>query len=407
MELRIEMESRILLRMDTILYFSSPSVRGGAHMIFVGAQAEASRLGVHLQFVNRCPTPTLVRDLVRVWHPVGAIVSCGGVWNDLNPKTFGPVPAALIDYESKTEFPCVLSILHDSAHTGLVAAKELLSTGFRNFAFVAQPQRRHWSEVRAMAFEQMVRMHGSQCVAMGSNGRSKYDSVWGRALRSFLRSLPLPCGVFASCDVVGVEVLAAARELGLEVPGQLAVLGVDDNEDLCENAVPPLPSIVPDFQRAGAMAVEAVVNAAKAGGGKARREDDAPGAPLRRASYGDVGVARRASTRPIASHDALAAKALDFIRRKACEGIRPAEVAALFPCSRRMADTRFRKAVGHSIGAEIHAVQLSEMQRLLADPGRQLKAIADICGFGSPGSMRNFFRRETGMSPSDWRKDRQ
>jgi len=122
------------------------------------------------------------------------------------------------------------------------------------------------------------------------------------------------------------------------------------------------------------------------------------------ALYGDLGVERRASTRPLASHDAVAAKALALIRLKAREGLRPAQVAALFPCSRRMADRRFRKAVGHSIGEEIHAVQLAEAQRLLADPERQLKVVSDFCGFGSPGSLRNFFRRETGMSLSAWRR---
>ena len=69
-----------------------------------------------------------------------------------------------------------------------------------------------------------------------------------------------------------------------------------------------------------------------------------------------------------------------------------------------MADIRFRKAVGRSIGEEIAAVRLEEAKRLAATPGRPLKVIADLCGFGSPGSLRNFFRRETGASLTTWRK---
>ena len=390
--------------MDTILYFSTSSTRGGAHMIYVGAQAEATRRGVHLQFVDCKPAPELVRDLDRLWHPAGAIACCGGVWNDLDEQMFGTMPVALIDFDPSRAFVSAISVLHDSAQTGCLAAKELLSTGVRNFAFVSQSKELHWSETRARSFERAVRMHGAQFWTMEQSGRGRESAEWGRNLRTFLRDLPRPCALFASCDMVGVEVLAAARELGLEVPGQLAVLGVDDNEDLCENAVPTLSSIVPDYRRAGAMAVQGVLEM------ESRRRTEpgvgVPPVPPRQVLYGDLGVVRRASTRHLASHDALAAKALAFIRRKACEGIRPSEVAALFPCSRRMADKRFRKAVGHSIGDEIHAVQLSEAQRLLADPGRQLKAIADICGFGSPGAMRNFFRRETGMSPGAWRRRR-
>ena len=69
-----------------------------------------------------------------------------------------------------------------------------------------------------------------------------------------------------------------------------------------------------------------------------------------------------------------------------------------------IADIRFKKAVGHTIGEEIHAVQLEEAKRLLADPSRQIKAIGDFCGFSNESAMRKFFRRETGMSMSDWRK---
>ena len=122
--------------------------------------------------------------------------------------------------------------------------------------------------------------------------------------------------------------------------------------------------------------------------------------------FGDLGVVRRNSTRPTASHDAIVAKALTFIRRKAPSGLRPAAVAARFPCSRRMADIRFRKAVGCSIGAEIHAIQLETAKRLLIDPNRQIKTIAGLCGFSSQGSFRKFFRHATGMSITAWRQSR-
>ncbi|MBQ6103182.1 MAG: helix-turn-helix domain-containing protein, partial [Kiritimatiellae bacterium] len=69
-------------------------------------------------------------------------------------------------------------------------------------------------------------------------------------------------------------------------------------------------------------------------------------------------------------------------------------------------DARFKRAVGRTIGAEIRAVRLAEVQRLLADPARQIKAIGDFCGFSAPGSLRKFFRRETGLSMREWRKRR-
>ena len=69
-----------------------------------------------------------------------------------------------------------------------------------------------------------------------------------------------------------------------------------------------------------------------------------------------------------------------------------------------MADIRFARAVGRSILAEIHAVQLERAQELIRSGNMPLKAISDFCGFTNPNSLRKFFRRETGMSMSAWRR---
>ena len=380
--------------MDTILFFTTSSARGGAQKQFVSAQMTAESRGFHLQMVERTPVAPVVRELARLWRPMGAIVDCGGPWGDLDPGVFGWLPVVVLGHNPGTLPPGSLSVRHDSAETGRTAARELLATGFRNFAYVPTLQRRYWSMTRQRSFVETIRLHGFDCLVMESPGATPEDPVWQRRVRPFLRSLPKPCAIFAATDIYASEILAAARYCGIDVPGELAVLGVDNNEAMCERSVPTLSSIEPDFARAGRLAVEALLEAVALPEGRKGREW----------IYGDLRVVRRESTRPLASHDAVAAKALALIRHKACEGLRPADVAALFPCSRRMADLRFRKAVGHSIGEEIHAVRLEEAKRFLVDPGRQLKAIADLCGFGSPGSMRNFFRRETGMSPGAWRR---
>ena len=91
------------------------------------------------------------------------------------------------------------------------------------------------------------------------------------------------------------------------------------------------------------------------------------------------------------------------ICREACNGLDAARVAALFPCSRRQAGNRFRRATGRSILEEIHAVQLERAMQLLRDTTVQLKAISDFCGFTNPNSLRKFFLRETGMTMSAYR----
>ncbi len=383
--------------MDTILFFTIPTVRGGAQKQFVSAQMTAKSLGFHLQMVEYTPTVQVVRELVGLWHPIGVIVDCGGPWGEIDSGVFGRLPVVMLSHSPETLPPGTLSVRHDSAETGRTAARELLATGYRHFAYVPPFPQQYWSETRQRAFVETIRLHGFECRVMKSPGTWPSNPVWQRPVRAFLRSLPKPCALFAASDTIGTGVLAAARYCGIEVPGELIVLGVDNNEATCERTEPTLSSIEPDFRHAGELAVKALVGAVRRNGGDA-------GAPRHEWIYGDVRVVRRESTRLLASHDPFVNKALTHIRREALSGLRPAAVAALFPCSRRMADLRFRKAVGRSIGEEIHAVQLEEAQRLLADPTRQIKAIADFCGFGSPGSLRNFFRRETGMSITQWRR---
>lgn len=208
---------------------------------------------------------------------------------------FASLPAVSVGHNPETLSPGALSVLHDSAGTARAAARELLATGFRHFAFVSQPSRRHWSETRGRVFAETIRLHGADCHVLKSAGRQPESAVWQRMIRAFLRALPRPCGLFAATDLTASDILAAARELGVEVPGELAVLGVDNLEELCESTLPTLSSIEPDFRRAGALAVRALVGQEGPSGGAARGGEWV---------YGDLGIVRRASTRPLASHDA-------------------------------------------------------------------------------------------------------
>jgi LacI family transcriptional regulator len=214
------------------------------------------------------------------------------------------------------------------------------------------------------------------------------------ALRRFLESLPKPCAVFAANDKTGEQVLSAARMSGLDVPNDIAVIGVDNFEPICEHTTPPLSSVEPDFRLGGETAALMLLAAAMS---KGRFRGS------RIQTFGPLRIVRRASSRLLRRNDQHVADAIDLIRREACCGLRSSRVAALFPCSRRMADIRFAKATGHSILAEIHAVQLDRAKQLLKNNNMPLKAISDFCGFVNSNSLRKFFRKETGMSMSRWR----
>ena len=125
---------------------------------------------------------------------------------------------------------------------------------------------------------------------------------------------------------------------------------------------------------------------------------------LRHRTFGDLHAVRRLSTKRLQTSDPIVIQALDLIRKKACMGLKAADVTRIFPCSRRMADLRFTRTAGHSILDEIQSVRLDRAKQLLLNPNQNIKSISDFCGFQHPNSLRKFFLKETGMTLSVWRK---
>lgn len=385
--------------MKTILYFQPP-LHGPIPGKVAGVRAIASRRGAQVQVVNRDPTAAVVAELVPFWNAVGAIVECGARSSPLDTAVFGGLPVVYSNPVPGQRGAPMLAVGQDSAGTARLAAREMLSAGLTRFAFVPYAEPRPWNRTREKEFVSIIRRHGYECaVFRAAAAPETFDGVptsiaWLAELRRFLASLPRPCGLFVANDETAEVVLVAARSEGIAVPDELSVLGVDNDSTICERCVPTLSSVDPDYRRAGMLAAELLFaavdkDALPAGG----RYDVAP----LRAAYRES-----MPLRPVS--DKRVAEALDLIRRKACDGLRAGDVAATFPCSRRLAFARFRKATNRSILEEIHAVQLESAKRMLETTDMPLKALSDFCGFENPNSLRKFFLRETGSTLRAWRR---
>ena len=159
-------------------------------------------------------------------------------------------------------------------------------------------------------------------------------------------------------DMLGIEVLDGCRSIGLKVPLDLAVIGVDDDTLLCGLCDPSLSSVVPNTEQIGYEAA-AVLDRLMEGGRADFKERLIP--PL--------GVTTRLSTDLLAVEDALFAFAMRFIHEHACHGITVDDVLKSVPLSRMSLERRFRKYTGHSPHAEIRAVQLTRAKQLLGGDG--------------------------------------
>lgn len=271
------------------------------------------------------------------------------------------------------------------------AARVLLFSGYGHFGYVPFLEAEmFWSRERGAVFERLVREAGKEFHLYGRQGTPPSDSANRmESLASWLESIPKPCGIFAANDLMGEEVLRSCASCGLRVPDDIAVVGVDNMEYVCEAAVPTLSSVAMDPQ---AECRESVALLADMIGRRAR------GRLFRPVSVG--GVVLRASSR--FCRDRRVAQAQEFIRLNACrEKFGPRDAVKTMGLSRTQADVVFRAATGHTILDEIHAVRIARAKALLVQ-GKRPDIVAAECGFASSDDFRRVFRRRLGMTPRKW-----
>lgn len=332
-----------------------------------------------------------VRSLLSLWHPSGCILECGGERPNIAPSRFGRVPVVFLDCPSFKGGNRVACVSSNAKSIADCAANELLPLGFSDYAFVPWPKDTVWSRERQIEFSGIVSKAGRRFHAFGP-GCNANQMNWQLALASWIADLPKPCGVFAANDWCAEQVVSLCESRRISVPGDIAVLGVDNDVDLCEHAAVPVSSISTNNALAGRLAAELLADCME------RRVH----APVTR-TFGATGVVRRASTRRFMIADGMVHKALEHIRRHACDRLEAGSVAEVMGCSRRWAELRFRKVTGHSILDEIHDVKFARALNILSRRGMTIEEIALECGYESTSFFRKVFKQRTGLSPRDWR----
>ena len=331
-----------------------------------------------------------LKNVVAFWKPDGCIVMGDAVAPLLDDRNFAGIPTVYCDALPESVAPESNLISVDSEAIAVCAARELLELGLDSFAYVSYPEKYAWCDERKNCFRSAIEMNGkmfdsARLTAWHSDvSRSKEFDRW-------LIELPKPVGILAANDKVAEELIAVCNRIGLSVPNEVAVIGVDNDEFRCENALVSITSIVPEFKKAGWIGAELL--------------DELMDSPCRARcrKFGVGGVVRRASTRKMEKFDKRISDVLEYIRRRSCEGIGVHDVVLEMGCSRRNADLRFSNAVGWSILHEIRRVKTEMVKYLLRETQTQLAAIADMCGFRSCDDMRRTFRQFEGCSLSEWR----
>lgn len=210
-----------------------------------------------------------------------------------------------------------------------------------------------------------------------------------RALASWLRQQPVPLGLFCANDHLANLVLEACHLAGRQVPGEVALVGADNDEVFCELARVPLSSVAMPHEPQGAAAAERL---------RALLAGCAPGPDLTFAP--GVVVARASSDVPNA--DPVLARALACISTRCAEALAVGTIADAAGVHRRALERRFRAVLGRSVHAELNAARIRRAQELLADGRLPLAAIAGAVGL-SASAFAEAFTATTGQTPGMWR----
>lgn len=212
-------------------------------------------------------------------------------------------------------------------------------------------------------------------------------------LAQWLGEMPKPLGIFACNDMRGRQVLGAVRRAGLKVPDHVAVLGVDDDEVICDLANPPLSSIESDAHRIGFEGAAALAEL-MSGAAPEKKEILIPPARL----------CVRMSTDVMAIDDSDLAAAVQFIRSHACEGIGVEDVLKATAYSRATLERRFRQVLSRTPREEIERVRIERVRMLLAETNYSLEKIAHMVSYKTAAHLVTAFRRNADCTPGQYRR---
>jgi len=301
----------------------------------------------------------------------------------------------LVDLNDCPAFPRVPKIRPDNHAVGHMAAEDLHERGYRHLYFCGYTDW-PWSLERRDGFFEALSLldcsAGEFSLPHGSGLRPADNARTVQQIAEWLKSLPLPAGIMAAHDLRGRQVLDAARQAGLVVPEELAVIGVNNEQVRCELAVPPLSSVATDTFRTGYLAAEELARRMR---GELGIRDEVLVEPVK--------IVTRRSTDSLVIKDQAVSLALAIIRREACNGIKVEDVARQAATTRARLEHGFRFFLGRSPQAEIRRIRIARIKQLLTETDLPLKQIAVLTGFEHVEYLNVSFKRDVGETPGRFR----
>lgn len=325
------------------------------------------------------------------WGADGII---GQFYNDPRVASFIEAGIPIIAQDFKERFTEIPNITGDHKEAGKMGAEYFLKKGFKHFAFYGF-KNIVWSRERAEGYEERIKKAGYK-VHYFENEISDSDNIWyyrPSALSQWLKSLPKPVALMACDDNQGQHITEACRHSGISIPQEVAVLGVDNDEMVCEFSDPPLSSIGQDAENGGYQAARLLEQMIREGTG----------------GFYDIVVKptqifTRQSSDIYATHDEHISDVLKFIHQNLEKPIQVNDVVKQVPLSRRTLEKRFQEITGFPVYKYIFNLRMEKLSARLLETDLNVFEIAMELGMNDTKNLSRQFKQMKGCTPSEYRK---
>ena len=326
------------------------------------------------------------------------------VMNDEIADILADTGKPVVDVFLEKPIPGFAGVDQNARMVGQMAARHFIEHRFTNFAFCGYDGRRY-SDDRRNAFVHCLKLNHFECECYRTPSAALKDfeeSVVMRehfgmpsdakSLSRWIRRLPKPVAVFCAHDMRAYQLSEICRAEGMRVPDEVAILGCDDDELVCQFTDPPISSIDQNAVGIGYAAAQAL-----------QRMFANPSAMPPIAKVKPLRLVERESTRTYPLSPKWLSDALVFIQSNLAQGISAVDVYAHVGKSHTLVDAAFRRQLGTSVQKEISRIRLNEARRLVATTGMPLQDIARSCGYSSLQYFSTSFSQAFGTSPSSLR----
>lgn len=299
------------------------------------------------------------------------------------------IPVVLQNIQSRSD--SFSNLTGDYIGTGKLAANFFIKRGFRNLAYFGV-KKSIWSDERLQGFKSVASEYDFDVkeLVVGVKDEHNYKMIG-----KWAAELTKPAAVFVCDDSHAITVVESCKMAGIQIPEDITLLGVDNDELLCEISDPPISSIALDVEQGGYELCRALHR-------KILTKDSTPF----NISIPPGAIVQRASTRSHGIHDSIIEKLVSYIDENFTNDISTAEILEQYPLSRRSIELKFKKEMGGTtIYRYITHCRVARFAQYLTTTDLPLSEIATLCGISDYSNFSRVFKKITGCSPAEYRKN--